>query len=181
MSILHTLRYVSLLAAGVGVASCISPPNYPETPEIEFKALKQQFIDNARGTRDSLVINVSYKDGDGDLGLNPEEEIANSPQNLRNYTYFCVLQIRNANNEFVDDPFTTTLPGLSGRFKRLAPAEQGDKKAPIEGNIEYGLALYRLQVPSLQPGATMRFRIKIQDRALQQSNEVFTNSFVLTR
>ena len=46
--------------------SCISPPeDFPSTPEIEFSSL--EYVSTS--AQDSLILNIKFKDGEGDLGL----------------------------------------------------------------------------------------------------------------
>jgi hypothetical protein len=50
------------------ISSCFNPPEFPVTPEIEFEDIYFKEIGN-NSTPDSLVLTISFKDGDGDLGL----------------------------------------------------------------------------------------------------------------
>lgn len=54
----------------VGFASCFDPPEFPTVPEIRFNRVV--FIDDPSTAFDSLVIYIDFKDGDGDLGIDPE-------------------------------------------------------------------------------------------------------------
>ena len=59
-----------LLAAGLLLllAACVSPPEYPEEPVLQFESLsKNTLAQYINGPRDSLTITLSYTDGDGDL------------------------------------------------------------------------------------------------------------------
>lgn len=51
----------------LGMGSCFDPPEFPNRPELTFD--KVEFIDTP--DTDSLVISLSFRDGDGDLGLDP--------------------------------------------------------------------------------------------------------------
>lgn len=61
-----------VLFVGVMVSSCFDPPEYPVVPEIEFKNLTFKDVPNP-SDQDSLILEISFKDGDGDLGLDPTE------------------------------------------------------------------------------------------------------------
>ncbi|RSK29524.1 hypothetical protein [Hymenobacter metallilatus] len=181
----RTLRTTLLLAAtGLAVGSCISPPEYPDTPEIEFKRITQERITDATGTYDKVVIIVAYKDGDGDLGLRSTDTSppfnVTKPDNTLNpdgYNYICRLQVRDAGGNFQDIVFSPNDPGYDGRYPRLTPDDQGDRKAPLKGDIDYTLQLFKNSV--LRTGTVLRFKIKIKDRALHVSNEVVTDALTL--
>lgn len=65
----------------VVVSSCFEPPEFSTTPEIELNDL--YFRDLSSGL-DSLVLEVRFKDGDGDLGLDPNIDL-NSPYHELNF------------------------------------------------------------------------------------------------
>jgi len=51
----------------VFLASCFEPPEIPEEPSIELKSFT--FKETSEEGFDSLIIEIEFKDGDGDLGL----------------------------------------------------------------------------------------------------------------
>ncbi|WP_045689603.1 MULTISPECIES: hypothetical protein [Hymenobacter] len=171
MSILRTLSFTALLAlASFGVSSCLNPPDYPETPSIEFKSITQKaFDDPNNGVGDTIRITVSFKDGDGDLGVGADDNVGTN-------NYFCTLQLRNASNVFEDYKFSANDPGYNGRYPVLTPASQGDKKAPLRGDLTFRLLIYQGSFPR---NSVVRFRVRIADRALNESNEVFTDAITL--
>ncbi|MDN3686948.1 hypothetical protein [Cyclobacterium jeungdonense] len=51
-------------------SGCISPPeNFPTVPEIEFKNM--EFVQTT--SADSLILTISFRDSEGDLGLNARD------------------------------------------------------------------------------------------------------------
>lgn len=186
MDFIRTLR-LAAWAAGLSwaAASCISPPDYPDTPSIEFKEMKVQRVDSTTGVFDRVIITVSFKDGDGDLGLSPTDTLApyneftdraTRTRNLDHFNYFIQPQIKQG-NRFVD--FVNPPPGFRGeynsRFPRLEP--NADKEAPLRGDLNFKQTFYL--GAEFQPGDEVRFVISIKDRALNQSNTVTTSSFVV--
>ncbi|MDU0371550.1 hypothetical protein ACFPAF_14180 [Hymenobacter endophyticus] len=186
MFTLRTLRLVCLLAvSGLAIGSCINPPDYPNTPEIEFKSISKQRLDNRFGLYDTVTININYKDGDGDLGLRQADTLppfnyyrrqaGKTPKiNFDAYNYLCKLQIEK-NGVFKDYINPNDSIGLNGRYPRLTPEEQGDRAAPLKGSISYGLVVFKGSPPEIQTGTVIRYRISIRDRALRTSNEIFTD------
>lgn len=70
----------------VSMFSCFDPPEYPNEPEIVFKSLN--YVDvpdlpNGEVMADSLILVIRFKDGDGNLGLSPNE--VHPPYNDRWY------------------------------------------------------------------------------------------------
>jgi hypothetical protein len=53
------------------LSSCVTPPeNFPSVPEISFSGV--EFVP-VPGAPDSLIVSIGFKDGEGDLGLNPRD------------------------------------------------------------------------------------------------------------
>jgi hypothetical protein len=69
-------RLLITVFCGVGIVSCFDPPVYPVEPEIVFKSLnfvEVPDLNTGEVTADSLILVVRFKDGDGNLGLSPNE------------------------------------------------------------------------------------------------------------
>lgn len=69
-------RLVLMVFCSVGIASCFDPPEYPDAPEIIFKSINFVNVpDSPTGEvfPDSLILVLRFKDGDGNLGLSPNE------------------------------------------------------------------------------------------------------------
>jgi hypothetical protein len=193
MTMFRTLRLsLGLAAASVAVGSCISPPEFPDTPSIEFKSLTvaRQPTNPGDIPADSVIITLGFEDGDGDLGLT-QEEYNNPPYqrlnadgtlNPNHWNYIIKLFVKNSTGQFV--PYTRTPNGLEiqpesyyGQFPHLEP--NADKKAPLQGDLRFG---QRLSLGSpFFPGQEVRYEITIKDRALNSSNTVTTSSFVVVR
>lgn len=48
--------------------SCIKPPDYPDEPELEFMGLSKDTMLQSSFNIDSVVVALSFTDGDGDIG-----------------------------------------------------------------------------------------------------------------
>jgi len=63
-------NYLILISIIFISGACISPPdNFPSTPEISYRDLNFSTTDGA----DSLILSISFRDAEGDLGLNPSD------------------------------------------------------------------------------------------------------------
>ncbi|WP_242918537.1 hypothetical protein [Pontibacter liquoris] len=168
-------------------SACRKEPNYPDTPEIEFRRVDQYTYPTNNVLHDSLVIVLGYKDGDGDLGLNrlqKDDPDSNPPYNSGSpyeYNFFASLQIKKG-DQYVPLALSNNLLNLNGRFQRLTSDSRAEA---LEGEIKYSLvnfdrAIFDFFDPTLfSPTDTIRFEIYIYDRALHKSNVVVTDDLVL--
>lgn len=182
----QTLGFVVLLALlGLSVPGCITPPKYSDTPEIEFRSVTIQPVVNRFGPFDSVNIVVSYRDGDGNLGLSKKDTLApfglllpdKKTTNPKRINYFCQMQIRQTDGTFLD--FTPPNDPLNGTYPNLTPATQGDRAAPLRGEIFYGFNIS--PTLALPPGTVVRFKVYILDRSLNRSNEITTSTVSIPR
>ncbi len=60
---------VLFLTGSIFFLACTRPPDLPLIPSIEFE--KVQYVETSGS--DSLIVYIHFKDGDGDLGLNSDE------------------------------------------------------------------------------------------------------------
>ena len=162
-------------------SACQKPVEYPIEPRIEYQGFTYLF--NADSTFSGEgIISFSYTDGDGDLGLNDAD--TNYPFGFDDpYYYNMVVDYMKAENGvFVKTPLLSphvpTHPGdtlvlydtvtFNARFRRLRDSE--DPKA-ISGTMDYKLTV---QNP-FSPNDTIKFEIRVIDRALQESNVIQTD------
>jgi hypothetical protein len=171
------LAFTGLL--GLSVSSCINPPEYPKEPSISFNSIKAQRVNLITGIYDTITVTVDFKDGDGDLGLSNDEtqppyQELNSDGTRNKYynNYFFTPQVRQTNGSFVDLPLPSNF-NYNSRFPRLAPNE---KEAPLKGDLSFGQKFFLGSFPS---GSVVRFKVKIVDRALNESNEIVTDQITI--
>jgi hypothetical protein len=82
-------------------ASCFDPPQYSPIPAIEFDNIIFKDIANTSDP-DSLILTIKFKDGDGNLGLDPTE--TDYPYNDKTYFVF-------SNGKYVTYETKRTVPG----------------------------------------------------------------------
>lgn len=150
------------LLAGMLLAGCLKTEEFPAEPRVEFKSY-EQFADSARLT-------VAFTDGDGDIGLDQGDTLA--PYNPGSFWYhnFFVDYYRRQNGEWELQQFT--LP-LYYRIPVITPT--GQNKA-LQGDISVKISP---QVLPQVPGDTVRFGVRIADRALHVSNTAYTDAIVV--
>jgi hypothetical protein len=147
--------------------SCLKPEKYPIEPAITYKSFVM--LDDP-----SAIISFDFTDGDGDIGLGEGE---NTPpynpgsvyENNVFITYYekvnGVWQVGVDQN---GDP-----AAFNYRTKLLTPT--GKNKA-LRGTISITMSPY--YSPFSPDSDTIRYKIRMCDRALHMSNEVFTPEIV---
>ncbi|MEO8473999.1 MAG: hypothetical protein ABI477_17485 [Chryseolinea sp.] len=102
-----------LFAIFVMLTACFSPPEFSTTPEIDFSCIYFR-PGNADEPTDSLVVTISFKDGDGDLGLG----------NFIDDPYQDVFYALGDNGNLVEVSKETKIPGLP-QFVKIPPGSKG--------------------------------------------------------
>ena len=158
--------------------ACQKPVEYPIEPKIAYEGFTYLF--NADSTFSGEgVISFSYTDGDGDLGLDDSDTLSPFGFNDAHYYNMVVDYLKCVNGEFVKTPLlswnvqtqTYDTVTFNARFKRLRDLEE--PKA-ISGKMDYTLTV---QNP-FSPNDTVKFEIRILDRALHESNVIQTEAII---
>ncbi|MDZ4715853.1 MAG: hypothetical protein SH819_10335 [Cytophagales bacterium] len=74
------------VAVALFMASCFEPPQFSPIPSIEFESVVFKDVAN-QSDPDSLIVTLRFKDGDGNLGLDPDNLADKSPP-FNNRYYF---------------------------------------------------------------------------------------------
>ncbi len=176
----------SVLAAAftVGSIGCDPAESFSDIPEIAPLRVEQKDSTEAGGALLSQIdVVVSWKDGNGDLGVLPRN------QNAKDYNYFLTVQKKKA-GAFVT--LTPRLPnGFSGRFKNLNPENDSSTRPfKLRGELRYRLNSPGIPVPAslgtvngvpelVRFGDILRFQVQIKDRAGNLSNVITTEEVAL--
>lgn len=169
--------------AGTGLTSCFNAPDYPIEPSIDFKEVQVKHIPSGGGqlARDTLKFVLNFKDGDGDLGLSPDD-LASAPFNETTgghnnrgygYNYFIQPLIQNDAGEFVQ---FVNPGGFVGEYDSYFPRLDGEtgKPAPLKGVLNYKFYI-DIDGAIFKPGQKFKFEISILDRGLHESNKITTS------
>ena len=166
------MKKVSVLAVFSVMAlmtGCYKEISFDVKPYIEFRDLRKEIrLDQFSGSKkDSVILKISFQDGDGDLGLNEEEKKAAVGKQDFNYI---VRIFRQKNGVFKEVP--QEVP-YSGFFPRL---KSDNKKGPIEGDLEYSLVYFQDFTPKKD---SLKYQITIKDRSGNVSNTVESKVIIL--
>jgi len=165
---------VGMLLLALAAMSCQKPVEYPIEPKIAYEGFTYLFNPDSTFSGQG-VISFSYTDGDGDLGLNEGDTLPPFGLHDTHYYNLVVDYLKCVNGEFVKTPLlswnaqTQTYDTISfnARFKRL---RDSDEPKAISGTMDYTLTV---QNP-FSPNDTIKFEIRILDRALHESNVIQT-------
>jgi hypothetical protein len=133
------------------LVSCFDSPEFGNTPHIEFKSVYFGLAPTPNQT-DSLVIELDFEDGDGDLGLNDE---------FRNDIFHEYAVYFQQNNQIVDSAYKFyPIDASEAGFIDVGPDVEGTlvKLGDIPGETDdcvdkYNDPQYRQQTLFFKPGA----------------------------
>ena len=159
----HLLLSITILGPWIVLStSCNTDPGFSRTPEIEFLDLSKDSLSQGL-LDDSLFVRLSFRDGDGDLGTDPNS----------------------INFALIDSRTNDTL----NRFK-VPPLPIGEGESGIEGTITLKVfttcCLFpdgtncRPYIPNIDdPTQNLTIGIIMIDDAGNQSNRVVTDQITL--
>jgi hypothetical protein len=157
-------KYILVLAlVGTVLYSCIKPEQVSPIPNIKFKSFIKFGLDSADFT-------ISFKDGDGDIGLDPQDTFP--PYNTGTETYYNLFMkyyFKKTDGSFVAyyNPNTNDTLVFKYRIPDITPIGQNKT---LDGDIKV-----KLSAPYFVPGHTVfKFDVYIYDRALNKSNVITT-------
>lgn len=158
------------------LASCQKKLEYPIEPAITNQGLA--FVMDADSTlTGEVVISIGYTDGDGDLGLDDADTLYPFGPNDPHYYNLIIDYLKWNGSSFVETPLfnwnqqtqSYDTVSFNARFKRLV---FNDEATSISGTIDYKMMVFN----PLSPNDTIKFKIKILDRALHESNSIETEA-----
>ena len=159
---------IALIACMMFFSACIKKEVYPDIPEIAFQNFVTVFDTGKVATKGFLTI--SFRDGNGDIGLRPEEKQPPYDTGGIYYYNFVIDYYEKQNGNYVK--LTFPVP-FSARIPYLTP---DDVNKAIKGIIVDTLLL------NPQPSHdTIKFKFFIYDRALHKSNVDSTPPIILRR
>jgi hypothetical protein len=188
---IHSLKYsgFSFLLMVLLLSTCKKKEIYPSVPSIEYK--DATFYMASDGTDSLMVLTFSFKDGDGDIGLNQQDtnppfQAARDKYNFPTNPYYHNLHIDYY--ELIDNKYQQIIKDLDPdatppvfdtlryqyRIENITP--DGRHKA-IRGDIEVKI----FPSPHFDAKDTVKYEFFIYDRALNKSNRASSPPIVWKR
>jgi len=142
-------------------------------PEISFQSAT--VYKNRMGSDSIVILNINYKDGDGDLGLSESDTFP--PYNFGNIGFYNLLvsyEVKNGNSwKKIILPGSGDTLHFNQRFERL---NKSDKEKAVTGFIE--IRIPAIPYPGIEPD-TIRLVSQVMDRKLRLSNMAISNDIYL--
>jgi hypothetical protein len=178
MNLYSKVLLILLLSAFLVNSSCRRDEDFSEIPEIEYKGMVKIFNPTLE-LYDRGVLSITFKDGDGDIGLASSDTFPPFDPGSRYYYNLIITYFELQNGKEVEVPLLSWNPdtqeydtlSLSARVPVLTPA--GKNKA-IKGEIQDTIFIYNFN----STFDTIRFDVVLVDRALHESNTVSTPWFL---
>lgn len=149
------------------LSSCFKKEQYPIEPVIS----DAQFVNMT----DSAVVTFSFTDGDGDIGLDDAE--MDPPFDSSSYYYYNLYLDYYEKDDANGWQQGLDLAGDPISFKyRIERIEVKGKQRGMKGTID--VALSDFQNPFSTQSDTIKFSIKLIDRALHESNVIETGEII---
>lgn len=149
------------LAALLLLAGCRKFEEYPPEPEISFSEFTL-LINPQTGISEKGILAIGYRDGDGDIGLSQADTIFPFQPGGDFYYNLLIKMYEVQNGVLTEHP-----ANFNARIPPLIPKDQ---KKGIKGVIEYEMDIY----DPTSVFDTIRFEVKLIDRALNISNTIET-------
>ncbi len=172
---------IPVIVLGVMLFSCRKIEKYPIEPVIKYDNFIL-LLNTQTGKTERGVLSISYTDGDGDLGLDPDDTLPPFDKGSDYYYNILIKYFEKQNGTFVEVPLLSWNPEeqtydtitFNGRFPNLTPIH-GNKN--IKGIIQDTMYVNN----PLSDFDTIKFKVSIYDRALHLSNEVETPEIVILK
>lgn len=167
---MNPFSIILFLLSLIIVFSCRKPKCDEEVPSIAFKEFRQ--YKNAQGNSlDSAKIIVTFKDCDGDLGLDDEDTLAPFDTASSYYYNFTLKYFEMVNGNWVGCP-DNKMDSCYFRYRLPKMTPEGQSKI-LEG--EFGITISPFYFNFMSPNSdTIKYEVRLYDRELHESNMIET-------
>lgn len=169
IAISSLLKLLTFFTIGLTLISCLKKESISIIPQISYQSIALQYDSALYPSRGFLTL--SFQDGDGDIGLFPDQN--NPPFNegsIYHYNFY-VEYFEKRDGHFYQLDLGD--PGMNGRIPYLTP---DDPNKAIKGII-----VDTLPMPAKPQHDTIKLRFYIYDRSLHKSNIDSTPPIILRR
>ena len=171
---IHTFCRLTLTTLIVGLSStaCYQEPDFSTTPSISFNSVTKftlaDTFSGPNGKKDSVIITIDFKDGDGDLGEPAPPDLGRNDPKYGDWGIYELKTFRKLPNGTFEE---VILPENNKLFfpELLKGSKKNNRRSPIEGVLDYSTIFYYGKNKKMN---VVKFKIRIRDRALNVSNVI---------
>jgi hypothetical protein len=160
---------ILVFLVAVCLFSCKEKIKYPVIPYIEYVSFSK--IATTSGIDDKGILKFSFTDGDGDIGLAPEDTLYPFDPGSQWYYDLFVIYYEKQKGDYVPVELPLT---INSRIPVITP--DGENKS-IKGDIEVELFINN----PISSYDTICFDVQIADRALNVSNTIRTPDIIVNK
>ena len=158
----------SIIVLTLLLSSCFKKEEYPVEPIISYK----DFVI----VGDSATLSFNFTDGDGDIGLSPNDTLP--PYNPGSEFYYNIYVVNYEKDDQLGWIPAVNLQGDTLTFAyRIKPIEFKGKSKGIKGVIDIDMGTLYYNVFSNQAD-TIKYSIQLIDRSLHKSNIIETPKII---
>ena len=154
----------------IALASCVDIPDFDDTPKIFYNSIdtETELDSNGKKVQENITVTIDFEDGDGDLGAS-DAEIAESVK-YRDWGNYELVTSTLTDGKWVDQILAID------QFKWFPDLKPDGKAGPIKGKLDLHTSAkyFNSSVP-----ITIRYKVRIRDRALRVSNQIVTDSITV--
>jgi hypothetical protein len=166
-----------LAAVALLLGACSDKTEFSEVPFIRYTAFEQ--LKTISGKDSIGMLKLYFTDGDGDMGLNASDTLSPYNKGSLYYYNFFITYFEKQNGVWTKVVLPPPFPGAdtltnNSRIPNLTPTGQNKS---LEGEISMQLFTNN----PFSPYDTIRYEVRICDRALNMSNLVQTPEIVLVK
>lgn len=160
-------RFIYLLLLLGLLDSCTPENDYPIVPELTFKDYYFTKDSSTFGIVDQFILVFEYIDGDGNIGMEDEEDYLGNDTNITAVVYVDYFEKRNG--EFTRIPRSIgSEDSLEYRYRIPILTPEGENKS-IRGEIQIKVDAYMLPRDTLKE---IKYSLFLYDRDLNKSNVI---------
>ena len=170
----HTFCRLILTTLIVGLSStaCYQDPNFSIVPSISFNSISSFTVaDTFSGPtarRDSVVITIDFRDGDGDLGEPAPPDLGRNDPKYSSWGNYELKTFR----RLPDGTFKEVILAANNKLffpELLKNSKKNNRRSPIEGLLDYAVYFPYSKSATIN---VVKFTIRVRDRALNVSNVI---------